>query len=150
MRHYETIYISNPDLPEDAYKDLLTKCSGIIEKNKGVLVKVEEWGNNRLAYLVKKYDRGSYVLLDFCGTPGLTGELEREMKLDERILKFQTVKLAEDVDPQQLILMEEEVGKEKETGARQEEQMADPEAKGEGRPEEEGAVRDEEVKDASE
>jgi small subunit ribosomal protein S6 len=137
VRHYETIYIASPDLSEEAYKDLLTKCSGIVEKNKGIVVKIEEWGNTRLAYVVKKYDRGSYVLLNFCGTPGLTGRLEREMKLDERVLKFQTVKLADSVDPQELIVKENDTGKQSQGGAGQQEQTSEGATKEESPPEQE-------------
>ena len=150
MRHYETIYIANPDLSEEAYKDLLTKCSGIIEKNKGVMVKVEEWGNTRLAYQVRKFDKGSYVLLDFCGTPGLTNRLEREMKLDERVLKFQTVKLAENVDPEELVLKEKDATEAREPVPVQEDEGADTEGKEEKPLQGEETVRSEEVKNGDE
>ena len=146
MRHYETIYIANPDFSEEAYKDLISKCNGIIEKNKGVPIKVEEWGKNRLAYLVKKFDRGSYVLLNFCGESGLTRELEREMKLDERVLKFQTVKLADSADPQALILKEKDALKEGEAGAVPDNKPADTETEEEGAPAHEGEAPEGEVK----
>lgn len=112
MRHYETLFIVNPDLAEEEYKDVLKKFNDLIEKKRGVFVKQDEWGKQRLAYLVKKFDHGSYVLLDYCGEPGMTAELERDLKLDDRVLMYQTVKLADDVDPQALTAKEEEVKKE--------------------------------------
>ena len=114
MRQYETLFIVNPDLPEEEYKDVLKKFNDLIEKKRGVIVKQDEWGKQRLAYLVKKFDHGSYVLLDYCGEPGMTAELERDLKLDDRVLRYQTVKLADDVDPQALIAKQEE-GTKKET-----------------------------------
>jgi small subunit ribosomal protein S6 len=112
MRHYETIYIVNPNLGEEEYRDLLKKFSGVIEKNKGVMIKSEEWGTQRLAYEVKKFDKGSYVLLNYCGDSGITAELERELKLDDKILKFQTIKIAHEVNPGDLLQKEREARKE--------------------------------------
>jgi len=120
MNHYETLYIVNPELDDENLKGVVDKFRDLIEKEKGVIVKLEEWGKQRLAYLVKKFDHGSYVLMDYCGGPGITAELERDLKLDDRILKFQTVKLADDVEPQELVQREEEA--KKETAAATEEQ----------------------------
>jgi small subunit ribosomal protein S6 len=108
MRHYETIFIVHPNLSEEEYKEVLRKFTNLVEKLKGVLVKVDEWGNQRLAYRVRKCDRGYYVLTEYCGAPGLIPELEREMKLDDRVLKFQSVKLADEADPEELILKAKE------------------------------------------
>ncbi len=112
MRHYETLYIVNPELDDENYKAVVDKFRDLIEKKKGVIVKLDEWGKQRLAYLVKKFDQGAYVLIDYCGGPGVTAELERDLKLDDRILKYQTVKLADEVDPQALLQKEEETKKE--------------------------------------
>jgi small subunit ribosomal protein S6 len=118
MRHYETLYIVNPELDDENYKAVVDKFRDLIEKEKSVIVKLEEWGKQRLAYQVKKFDQGAYVLMDYCGGSGVTAELERDLKLDDRILKYQTVKLADDVDPQALVNKEEEA--KKETAAKQE------------------------------
>ena len=112
MRHYETLYIVNPELDDENYKAVVDKFRDLIEKEKGVIVKLEEWGKQRLAYLVRKFDQGAYVLMDYCGGPGVTAVLERDLKLDDRILKYQTVKLADEVDPQALVQKEEEAKKE--------------------------------------
>ena len=108
MRHYETIYIIDPNLSEEEYGDITKKFNNLIEKQKGVVIKTDEWGAQRLAYRVKKFDKGFYVLVDYCGNPGLTAELERDLKLDSRIIKYQTVNLADNVDPEELILKEKE------------------------------------------
>lgn len=99
MRYYETLYIINPDLADDDYRHVVTKFTDLVEKNKGVVTKVDEWGKKTLAYDVKKCNRGSYVLLQYCGEPGITAEVKREMSLDDRILKYQTVKLSDNADP---------------------------------------------------
>ncbi len=102
MRQYETIYIVNPSLDADSLKEVVTKFSDLIKKLKGYIVNVNEWGKRRLAYEVKKFDRGYYVVLDFCGLPGVVQELERSLDLDDRVLKYLTVKMGEDVDPEDL------------------------------------------------
>jgi len=112
MRNYETIIIINPTLGEEDYKEVLKKYSTLVERQKGLLVRIEEWGVQRLAHAVKKFDKGAFVLMNYCGPSSVTSELERDLKLDDRIFRFQTVKIAEDVDPQELILKEKEKNKE--------------------------------------
>jgi len=116
MRHYETLYIVNPELDEEDYKAVVGKFKDLIEKEKGFIVKLDEWGKQRLAYLIKKVDQGAYVLMDYCGGAGITAVLERDLKLDDRILKYQTVKLADEVEPQALE-QKEEVAKEETAAA---------------------------------
>ncbi len=103
MRHYEIIYIVNPNLNGDDYQELLKKYSEIIETNKGVIIKTDEWGKQRLAYRIRKFYNGVYVYVEFCAGAELIAELERSLKLDDNILKFQTVKLAEQADPEELL-----------------------------------------------
>ncbi len=112
MRNYETIFVVNPTLGEEEHKEVLKKYSALVERQKGILIRIEEWGVQRLAHAVKKFDKGSFVLMNYCGPSGVTSELERDLKLDDRIFRFQTVKIAEDVDPQELILKEKETRKE--------------------------------------
>jgi small subunit ribosomal protein S6 len=102
MRFYETLFFMNPTLADDEYKSAIAKFSQTVESQKGVPVKTEEWGKRPLAYAVKRFDRGYYVLLQYCGGPEIVRELQRQMRLDDRILKFQTVMLADNADPEKL------------------------------------------------
>ncbi|OQY15638.1 MAG: 30S ribosomal protein S6 [Desulfobacterium sp. 4572_20] len=108
MNHYETIYIVNPTLDDDALKEAIEKFSDLIKKLKGFIVKVNEWGKRKLAYELKQFDKGYYVVLDFCALPKMVRELERNLKLDERILKYITVKIDENIDPKDLVSKEKE------------------------------------------
>lgn len=141
MRHYETIYIVNPNLTAEEHQDVLKRYSSLIEKNKGVTIKTEEWGVQRLAYEVKKFDKGSYVLLNYCGDPGLTAELERDLNLNDKILKYQTVKIADKVNPQDLL--QEERDERKETVVTQEQSPPEPPEVTAGAPETEPRVEEE-------
>jgi small subunit ribosomal protein S6 len=106
MRHYEIIYIVNPNLNDEEYHELLKKFNDIIENLKGVIIKTQEWGKQRLAYRIEKFYNGVYVLVEFCANPETTAELERNLNLDDRILKFQTVKLADKANPEELLKKE--------------------------------------------
>jgi len=111
MRRYETIYIVDPTIKDEDHQGVIKKFQNLIEKEKGVFIKVNEWGKQRLAYEIKNFDKGSYILMDYCGDSGITAKLERDLKLDDRILKYQTVKLADEVDPQELMREEQEAKK---------------------------------------
>ena len=111
MRHYELIYIVNPNLNGDDYQELVKKYSEIIENNKGVIIKTDEWGKQRLAYRITKFYNGVYVYVEFCTEAESIAELERNLKLDDNILKFQTVKLADQADPEELLQKEQSSGK---------------------------------------
>jgi small subunit ribosomal protein S6 len=102
MRHYETLYIINPDLADDEYRDVVAKFNNLVEKEKGVVTRVEEWGKRTLAYEVKKFDKGAYVLLQYCGEADIIEQLKREMSLDDRVIKYQTIKLSDHADPEAL------------------------------------------------
>jgi len=108
MRHYEMIYIVNPNLDAEALSEVVSKFSDLTKRLKGYIIKVNEWGKRRLAYEVKRFDKGYYIVVDFCGLPETVKELERNLTLDDRVLKYLTVKLDEDVDPEDLMRREQE------------------------------------------
>jgi small subunit ribosomal protein S6 len=117
MKRYETIYVANSNLEDDALEEVFAKFSDIIEKKKGSIVKTDDWGKRKLAYEVKRFDKGHYVLLDFCGFPEVVAELERNLKLDDRILKYMTVKIADEVEPTDISIETKEKKDESESQA---------------------------------
>jgi small subunit ribosomal protein S6 len=102
LRRYETILIAHVDLSEDELSALITRYGGIVTGQKGILVKVERWGKRRLAYMIGKQARGFYILMDYAGATEVVNELERNLKIDDKILKFMTVLKAERVDREAL------------------------------------------------
>lgn len=99
MRRYETILITPADLPEDDLAGIVARYGAIVTAQKGILVKIERWGKRKLAYLIRKQARGFYILIDFAGETAVVNELERNLKIDDRVLKFMTIQKAEKVDP---------------------------------------------------
>lgn len=107
MRRYETIFIFDPDLSEDGRKERLNKNKDLIKQMNGVLVEVDDWGNKRLAYEIKKKLRGHYLRLDYCGNGELINEMERLCRIDDKYLKFMTIVLAEKADPEAILAEKE-------------------------------------------
>jgi len=97
MRRYETIFIADPDLQEDARKNLFDKYKNLLVQEKGILIDFDDWGNRKLAYPIKKKARGHYVCVTYGGTGVLVTELERNFRLDDKVMKFMTVLLEKDV-----------------------------------------------------
>jgi len=102
MNHYETIFIVDPDTPGTDQDIIFEKVKTMIDQ-KGKLLMFDDWGNRKLAYEIKKKRQGRYVRLDYCGDGVLVDEMERTFRLDFRILKFMTVLIARDVDPEALM-----------------------------------------------
>ncbi|MCK5349447.1 MAG: 30S ribosomal protein S6, partial [Desulfobacula sp.] len=78
------------------------KVRNIIAKEKGILLDFDEWGNKKLAYEIKKKLRGHYVCVTYGGTGDLIKELERNLRLNDDVLKFMTILLSDDVTAEQL------------------------------------------------
>ncbi len=98
MRRYETTVIIDPDIPPENRTPLLEKISDIISQKGGFLVKLKEWGAQKLAYEIKKKNRGYYIHVDYCGTGLLVSEMERFFRIDDRVLKFMTILLEKNAD----------------------------------------------------
>ncbi len=94
-RKYETIFILDPDLEEGAAQSAIEKIKGIITQGNGEILKVEDWGKRKLAYEVKKKSKGHYILIHFSGTPALLSELERNYRVMDAVIKFQSIRLDE-------------------------------------------------------
>ena len=102
MRRYETVAIVDPDVSAESRGPLFDRCLEIINQQNGMLVELDEWGTRKLAYEIKKKTRGYYVRFDYCGNGNLVQEMERFFRIDERILKFLTVLVDNEVDPEKV------------------------------------------------
>ncbi len=118
MRNYETIFIINPDLSEEDTKGIIDKVKEIIQTLQGEVLKIDEWGQKKLAYDVKKHSKGYFVLLHFMGTPQILTEIERNLQIMDSVLKHQTVRLDEKAEKTAQMLSGEKIsekGEEPET-----------------------------------
>ena len=96
MNRYELIYIIDTGLEEAARKELIEKVSTLITDNGGEIEKVDEtWGKRRLAYAIDYKTEGWYVLVNFKAPAELPRELERNLQINENVLRYLVVKLEE-------------------------------------------------------
>ena len=98
MRRYETIIIADPDLSAEQRDPILQRVSDVVKEGDGSLALTDEWGARKLAYEIKKKNRGYYIRFDFCGTGAVVSEMERFFRIDDRVLKYMTVLLDKDAD----------------------------------------------------
>ena len=92
MQRYEVVAIVLADLNEDDITALIERIQTIITDRKGVIAKLDKWGKRHLAYEIKKQRDGYYFLIDFAGDGAIVNEIERNCKIDDRVIKFMTVK----------------------------------------------------------
>ena len=93
MRRYETISIIRPNANEDEITAICERTAEIIKAEDGEIIREDHWGLKKLAYLIQKEQQGYYVYTEFAGTPAAVAEMERIFKIDDRVLKYMTVKL---------------------------------------------------------
>ena len=84
--------VVNGDLPDEEIKATIDKFTNIITGQGGTLVSVEEWGRRKLAYKIEGTLRGYYIIADFAGLPAAVKELERNYRIDDRVIRYLTMK----------------------------------------------------------
>jgi small subunit ribosomal protein S6 len=85
---YEMMVILSPELDEEGIEAALERLQNIIREGEGEISNLDKWGKRRLAYEVKKYREGFYVLLNFKATPAVAAELERIIKISDKIIRY--------------------------------------------------------------
>src|SRR5690349_20411345 len=108
-REYETIYVLRQDVDPDGADKVAGRVAEVVARESGKLVKVETWGRRKLAYTVAKQRRGIYYYLKYLGGGGVVNELERNLRMLDNVLKFQTVLLCDDVIAETVTVDPEEV-----------------------------------------
>ncbi len=104
MPFYETVFISRQDLTESQVKDLTSDFEKIIKKEGGKVAKTEQWGLRTLAYRINKSRKGHYTLIETDGPASAIIELERNIRLNEDVVRFMTIKLEKPTEGQSIIL----------------------------------------------
>ena len=92
MKHYELLFILKPTLTEEEVKAKVDFVKEVITKNGGEIATVVEMGTRKLAYTIKKYERGTYFVIYYKAPPALLAELTRNVRITEDIIRFLSVK----------------------------------------------------------
>jgi small subunit ribosomal protein S6 len=98
-RRYETLVLIHPDLAEPGAKELAERVKKLIEDQGGTVSQVQEWGLRELSYVIAKQRRAFYVLYEYRSSSKALLEIERNLKLMDRVLRFVSVRQAENAPP---------------------------------------------------
>jgi small subunit ribosomal protein S6 len=98
MKRYETTYILRPSLGEDQFAEIIERANSVIKNDEGAIIQLERWGTRKLAYEINKETSGHYVYFDYAATGSTVQELERIFRIDDRVLRYLTIKLADSID----------------------------------------------------
>ncbi len=93
MAYYENVFIARQDISAVQVEDLTESFTKVINDNSGKIVKTESWGLRTLAYRIKKNRKGHYVMLNIDAPAGAIHEMERQMRINEDILRYLTIKI---------------------------------------------------------
>ncbi len=104
MRRYEQIYILSPSLSEDEINKVVENTNQIITDERGTIISNIKWGMKKLAYPIKKELQGYYVFSDFAATPAAVSEVERKFRIDDSVLKYLSIKLADSISEEEINL----------------------------------------------
>ena len=95
MRHYELMLILDPDLEERAVSPLIESFLSVVRNGGGSVEKVDTWGRRRLAYEINKKPEGIYSVVDLKATPEVVKELDRQLNLNEAVMRTKVMRLRE-------------------------------------------------------
>jgi small subunit ribosomal protein S6 len=95
MPFYENVFIARQDISTAQVEALADSFAALIAEQGGKVEKREYWGLRNLAYRVKKNRKGHYVLFNIDAPPGAVSELERNMRINEDVLRYLTIKVEE-------------------------------------------------------
>ncbi|MGW8377785.1 30S ribosomal protein S6 [Streptomyces sp. ODS28] len=92
MRHYEVMVILDPDVEERAVSPLIEGFLSVVREAEGKVEKVDTWGRRRLSYEINKKPEGIYSVIDLQATPEIVKELDRQMNLNESVLRTKVLR----------------------------------------------------------
>lgn len=98
MREFDTTFIVQPEISEEGREALIAKLRGVLERAGAVPLEVDDMGKKKLAYEIKRFQKGHYLAMMYLDAGKAVAELERSLRLDESILRFLTVRKLDRVD----------------------------------------------------
>ncbi len=92
LRNYELVYVVRPDIADENLDPIVEKVSQLITSRDGSVADVERWGKRKLAYPIKHFNEGNYVLTHFKLSPAASKEIENNLQITEEIIRFLVIK----------------------------------------------------------
>lgn len=97
MREYDTTFVIQPEISEEVREAMIARLRGILEREGGVPLEVDDIGKRKLAYEIQRFQKGHYLSLFYLDSGKAVFEVERALRLDESVLRFLTVRTADRV-----------------------------------------------------
>jgi len=98
-RSYECIYLIRGDLDEAAVDTTITKYTNLLKEQGAKVVGIDNWGLRRTAYLINKQAKSTYIYTQFFATADVVAETERQMRIDDNVVRWLNVILDDHADP---------------------------------------------------
>ena len=111
MREYETTFIIQPEISDEGCQDLLARVDGVLEREGAIRLLHDDQGKRKLAYEIRKFQKGRYVTTCYLDQGASVAPLERTLRLEESVLRFLTVQVTdrvEDIEQRKQVAAEEE------------------------------------------
>ena len=111
MREYETIFVVQPEISEEGRQAITERLDGVLSKHEATRFELDDWGKRKLAYEIRKFQKGHYLALSYGHGGSVVPELERTLRLDDAVLRFLTIQVTdelEDVEQRKAVAEERE------------------------------------------
>ena len=97
MRNYEVVFVAAPTLTNEELDSFISHIQTVVESKNGKIVKIDNWGKKSLAYKIKRFREGYYVVLSIEGDGSTIAEVERRFRVTDYIIRFISVRIDEDL-----------------------------------------------------
>ncbi len=97
MREYEITFIVQPEISEEGREALVGRLGSLLEKGGATRLELHDHGKRKLAYEIRKFQKGHYLTLNFLDQGPAIPELERALRVDESVLRYLTVQVSEEI-----------------------------------------------------
>jgi len=98
VREYETIYLLKAETPDDQVEEIKEKLRGVVSREGGKVIRFTNQGKRKTAFPVAKNQKAVFMHCLYLGNPGLVSEFERNLRMIDQVTKFQSIRLADEVD----------------------------------------------------
>jgi small subunit ribosomal protein S6 len=109
LREYEIVYVLAPNADNAEAERLNAKVTEVVSAFQGKLTKLDNWGRRKLAYPIKKHTRAVFVYTKYVAKPGVVAEIERNLRIADSVLRYQSTLLRDMVDPSEVSVDPEDV-----------------------------------------
>lgn len=98
VREYETIYLLKPETPDEQVEEIKERLRGVVAREGGKVIRFTNQGKRKTAFPVVRQQKALFMHCLYIGKPGLVQEFERNLRMIDGVTRFQSVRLATDVD----------------------------------------------------